>query len=169
MQRLQSSRIKNSKINWEEDFYRYHSGQVWVTKRAAGGIFDPLVNALSIVEKILGTTVKLVKGEAKVPSSWEAAISGSYEFEPVGRSHFPIMVKAAWRSGGSSRWDIIITTESGTEVKLGSGGGALAINGVPHDTPSTNEYVAAYEHCANRLMNKTPDVNYGPLQALIDG
>jgi D-galactose 1-dehydrogenase len=71
MQRLQSSRIKSIKIDWEEDFYRYHPGQYWVTRTVAGGIFDPLVNALSIVEKVLGTTVKLVRGEAQVPSNWK--------------------------------------------------------------------------------------------------
>jgi D-galactose 1-dehydrogenase len=78
MQRLQSSRIKSIKIDWEEDFYHYYAGQYWVTITVAGGIFDPLVNALSVVEKILGTTVKLVRGEAQVPFNWEAAISGKY-------------------------------------------------------------------------------------------
>jgi predicted dehydrogenase len=83
MQRLQSSRIKSIKIDWEEDFYHYYAVQYWVTITVAGGIFDPPVNALSVVEKILGTTVKLVRGEAQVPFNWEAAISGKYEFEPV--------------------------------------------------------------------------------------
>lgn len=166
---LSGRKIKKIDIYWHEDFYHYHPGQTWVTGKVAGGIFDPLVNALSIVELLINGDVKLISGSANKPQNWEAAISGKYKYAPRDGRKIAINADVGWHAGGQSHWDIKVTTVNGTVVELTDGGANYYLNGQSQPTGATREYLQAYHHVKECLVSGQSDIILGPLQYLVDG
>ena len=54
--RLAGKRVSKLKVTWREDVKRWHPGQEWIWEPGGFGVFDPGINALSIVTKILPRT-----------------------------------------------------------------------------------------------------------------
>src|SRR4029453_2276001 len=50
---LASTRIKSVRVIWKEDVRYWHPNQAWIWQAGGLGVFDPGINALSIVTHIL--------------------------------------------------------------------------------------------------------------------
>src|SRR3546814_14231220 len=46
---LSDKRIRAAHIRWKEDIRRWHPGQEWILDAGGFGVFDPGINALSIL------------------------------------------------------------------------------------------------------------------------
>ena len=51
--RLKRHHVNFLKVTWKEDVRKWHPGQEWIWQPGGFGVFDPGINALSIVTKIL--------------------------------------------------------------------------------------------------------------------
>ena len=49
---LAGKTIKQAKIIWREDVRKWHPGQDWIFEAGGMGVFDPGINALSIMTDI---------------------------------------------------------------------------------------------------------------------
>lgn len=49
---LSERRIESVEIIWKEDIRRWHPGQDWILEPGGMGVFDPAINALSILTEI---------------------------------------------------------------------------------------------------------------------
>ena len=56
---LASRTVRKVQVNWKEDVRVWHPGQKWIWKAGGLGVFDPAINALSIITKILPGTLVL--------------------------------------------------------------------------------------------------------------
>ena len=45
--------MKRLLVTWKEDVRHWHPGQQWIWEAGGFGVFDPGINALSIVTKIM--------------------------------------------------------------------------------------------------------------------
>ena len=52
-QLLAGRKVKSVKITWKEDVRVWHPGQAWIFEAGGLGVFDPGINALSILTRIL--------------------------------------------------------------------------------------------------------------------
>ncbi|RAG46972.1 gfo/Idh/MocA family oxidoreductase, partial [Burkholderia multivorans] len=50
---LATREIRAVQVRWKEDVRRWHPGQQWIWEPGGLGVFDPGINALSIVTRIL--------------------------------------------------------------------------------------------------------------------
>src|SRR5262245_49889965 len=50
---LATREIRSMQVDWKEDVRRWHPGQAWIWEPGGFGVFDPGINALSIVTEIL--------------------------------------------------------------------------------------------------------------------
>src|SRR3546814_20550411 len=48
---LSGKRIRAAHIRWKEDIRRWHPGQEWILDAGGFGVFDPGINALSILTR----------------------------------------------------------------------------------------------------------------------
>src|SRR3546814_1601187 len=48
---LSGKRIRAAHIRWKEDIRRWHPGQEWILDAGGFGVFDPGINALSIMTR----------------------------------------------------------------------------------------------------------------------
>src|SRR5918992_3645631 len=60
---LATRKIRRATVTWKEDVRVWHPGQKWIWKAGGLGVFDPGINALSIITRIVPTAVVLKSAE----------------------------------------------------------------------------------------------------------
>src|SRR3546814_6110916 len=66
--------IRRVAIAWKEDVRVWHPGQEWIWESGIG-VFDPGINALSVLTKLIGDTVLLDTAALRFPSNRAAPIA----------------------------------------------------------------------------------------------
>src|SRR5262245_34142679 len=127
-QALAGQTVRRMAITWKEDVRKWHPGQRWIWQAGGFGVFDPGINALSIVTRILPEPI-FVRGAAlQVPANAEAPIAADLEFAS-GTAAADLSAAFDWRQTGPQTWDIAIETAAGQAFKLSNGGSRLEIDG----------------------------------------
>lgn len=123
---LKDKALKSLKVTWKEDVRRWHPGQAWIWQAGGLGVFDPGINALSIVTEILPEPIHLKSAELSFPSNCETPIAASLDFfHPQGAD---VSAVFDFRQEGEQTWSIDVETEEGS-LSLTDGGANLFING----------------------------------------
>ncbi|WP_438390205.1 Gfo/Idh/MocA family protein [Caballeronia sp. DA-9] len=152
-------------VLWKEDVRRWHPGQDWIWQPGGLGVFDPGINALSIVTRILPRAFFLKSAELFVPANRDNPIAANLDFSDV--SGTPIRAEFDWRFGSQELWQIEVTTGSGV-LHLAQGGKFLKIDGKVHDIGAEREYPGLYERFFELISTGTSDVDISPLQHVAD-
>ena len=161
---LADKHVTGLRINWKEDIRRWHPGQEWILGPGGFGVFDPGINALSIVTHILPDPLFVEAATLRVPENRDAPIAASLKMRTGGA---PGSVELDFLQTGPQSWDIEIDTDQGT-LKLHDGGGRLELpDGTPH-LEENREYSNLYTHFAELIAAKRSDVDVRPLRLIAD-
>jgi predicted dehydrogenase len=164
-QRLAETAIEAVRIAWLEDVRRWHPGQEWIFAAGGFGVFDPGINALSILTRILPDPVALSAARLTIPANRQAPIAASLELASNG---VPILARFDFRQQGGERWVIEIDTADGTFI-LSDGGARLALNGSPvSDDAGNREYARLYDRFASLIAGGASDADLAPIQIVAD-
>jgi D-galactose 1-dehydrogenase len=165
--RLAGERISRLHITWREDVRRWHPGQSWLWAAGGFGVFDPGINALSIVTRIMPTPVFVRSAELNFPANCEAPIAATLE---LASTHPESRLSAVfdWRQTGDDFWEISVETENGDELHLQNGGAMLTVNGALVAKGNRDEYEAIYQRFADLLRDGVSDVDGAPLRLVAD-
>lgn len=153
--------ITKAHITWKEDVRKWHPGQDWVFDAGGMGVFDPGINALSIITEILPFEMHLQKGTLIFPANRDTPIAADLTWSGGVTAEFD------WRQEGPQTWDILVETTSGT-LTLHDGGTRLLIDGVEQETGNTGEYSALYAHMAALVQQGASDVDLRPMVHVSD-
>ncbi|MDZ4134888.1 MAG: Gfo/Idh/MocA family oxidoreductase, partial [Paracoccaceae bacterium] len=123
---LAGRQIERVTITWREDVRRWHPGQDWVWQPGGFGVFDPGINALSILTEIIPGPIHVDAATLDVPSN--AATPIAARLDMTARRTIAIHADFDWRQEGPQTWEILVETE-GRKLLLSSGGAHLAIDG----------------------------------------
>jgi len=162
---LPPRRISAVQITWCEDVQRWHPGQDWIWQAGNLGVFDPGINALSILTRILPDPVHLSGADLDFPSNCHTPIAARLRFH--GPDNADISAEFNWLHTGDQTWDIAITTDSGS-LLLSEGGNKMAVDGTPVPTPKTHEYAAIYQRFSTLIRARESDVDLAPLRHVAD-
>jgi D-galactose 1-dehydrogenase len=162
---LTGATIRRVAISWKEDVRHWHPGQDWIWQPGGLGVFDPGINALSLLTALVDGIVRLEDASMEVPANRAAPIAAHLTMR--GAAGFPIDAVFDWRQTGPQTWDITVETDRGTLV-LGEGGNRLTIDGVAHDLPPEGEYPGLYARFADLVANRQSDVDIAPLRLVAD-
>ena len=150
-------------VNWKEDVRKWHPGQRWIFEAGGFGVFDPGINALSIVTKIMPRPVFLRAAELSFPSNADAPIAASLTFDgPDHRAEFD------WRQEGGEVWEIEVDILGGKRLKLADGGTRLLVDGEPEVAEPSREYQAIYARFDELLREGRSEVDAAPFQLAAD-
>ncbi|HEY4974896.1 MAG TPA: Gfo/Idh/MocA family oxidoreductase, partial [Steroidobacteraceae bacterium] len=72
---LAARRVTGVSVTWKEDVRVWHPGQTWIWRAGGLGVFDPGINALSILTRILPSTIVLNDAELSYPQNCETPIA----------------------------------------------------------------------------------------------
>ena len=166
---LQGQRIARLRVEWKEDVRRWHPGQEWIWAPGGFGVFDPTINALSILTKILPGPLFVTAAELITPANRETPIAGKVDFRsPAALPGASLTAEVDWRETGPQSWNIDIETEAGRKLALREGGSRLGVDGNESVAQPLEEYERIYEHFAALLDKGESDMHYAPLQLVSD-
>ncbi len=148
--------ISTAHITWKEDVRKWHPGQDWVFEAGGMGVFDPGINALSIITEILPFEMHLQSGTLTFPSNRDTPIAADLTWSNNVTAAFD------WRQEGPQTWDIVVETDAGT-LTLHDGGTRLVIDGTEQETGTVGEYPALYNHMKKLVDQGTSDVDLRPM------
>lgn len=160
---LADKTITRAHITWREDVRKWHPGQDWVFEPGGMGVFDPGINALSILTEILPAPVHLTAATLTFPANRQTPIAAALTFTGGVSADFD------WRQTGPQTWDIEIDTTAGP-LALRMGGNVLDIGGQAAKGANTimDEYPALYARMAELVRGGTSEVDLAPMIHVAD-
>ncbi|HWA91043.1 MAG TPA: Gfo/Idh/MocA family oxidoreductase [Rhizomicrobium sp.] len=163
---LAGKTVRAGRIVWKEDVRHWHPGQTWIWEAGGFGIFDPGINAISILTAILPEHVRVARAHFLVPSNCAAPIAAEIDFEAA--SGAAIRAEMDFRHTGVQTWDIDVETDGDT-LKLSNGGADMAVNGERVAVAqSAGEYPLLYRRFASLAADGASDVDVVPFQLVAD-
>ena len=157
-------------VTWKEDVRKWHPGQTWIWEAGGLGVFDPGINALSIVTEILPDPIHVATSELLIPENCETPIAANLTFtHPHGAQ---VSAEMDFRKEGDQFWNIAVETDHGS-LELSQGGATLSINGEPQTAePSGNalqgEYPRLYANMARLVEGRAIDMDLSPMAHVAD-
>lgn len=158
-------RIRRVEIQWKEDVKHWHPGQEWIWQPGGLGVFDPGINALSVLTRVLSETVHPLAAVLEFPANRQAPIAAGIDMETA--SGAPVRAEFDWRQTGPQIWDIRIETE-GPDIVLRDGGATLFVDGEKRIAAADEEYRRLYARFAELISAGASDVDLAPLQLVAD-
>jgi len=157
--------IESIRIDWKEDVRVWHPGQDWIWQPGGFGVFDPGINALSILTHIVPEAIRVTAAQLAFPENRQAPIEAVLDMATA--SGTPVCAEFDFLQTGPQTWDISVQTKDGS-LLLGEGGNALSIDGQAVDLEDSNEYRALYRHFVDLVASGRSDVDLAPLRLVAD-
>lgn len=146
--------LKRLHVNWKEDVRTWHPGQEWVWEPGGLGVFDPGINALSIMTEILPVPVHLASATLEIPSNRQTPIAAVLKFShPNGAD---VHCDFDWREPGDPIWQVAIETDN-DELELSFGSASMNI-----------EYQRLYRRMAELTREGAVEMDLSPLTHVAD-
>ncbi|MCX8282034.1 Gfo/Idh/MocA family oxidoreductase [Phyllobacterium sp. 0TCS1.6C] len=162
---LASTTVRSVEIIWKEDVRHWHPNQEWIWQAGGLGVFDPGINALSIMTHILPRPAFITASTLEFPENRDAPIAAELQLEDAeGR---PIRAVFDWRQTGRQTWDILAETDAGQMV-LSEGGSKLSVGGELRSVEPEQEYFSLYSRFAELIAAGISDVDIAPLRHVAD-
>ena len=167
--RLAGQKIAKLHVEWKEDVRRWHPGQDWIWTAGNFGVFDPGINALSIVTKIMPGECFIKSATLHYPANRDTPIAASLALKCVAAApDAPMTAEFDWRQQGEQSWNIDVETASGDKLRLTHGGSRLFVNGAAAIDKPMREYEGIYAHFAQLLASGQSDMDAAPFQLVAD-
>ena len=162
---LRDKTIHAVDVIWKEDVRRWHPGQQWIWEEGGLGVFDPGINALSILTDILPRKLHLVEAALSFPKNRATPIAADLKLED--NLGVPVSAAFDWRQEGHQTWDITVKTDAGI-LFLSEGGARLALDGKELDSGPDREYAGIYHAFSDLIARRESDVDLQPMILVAD-
>lgn len=160
---LDGRSIDRVTVNWREDVRVWHPGQEWIWSPGVG-VFDPAINAISILSHLLEQPILVASGRLDFPSNRTAPIAAELTLTS---GQIPISMALDFDQRGEQTWRIDFDA-AGEQLTLDAGGSSVRVNGVAVPVAETPEYVSIYSKFAEVAASGNPDVDLEPLRVVTD-
>ena len=135
-------------------FASWHPDQEWVWEPGGLGVFDPGINALSIMTEILPVSVHLLSATLEIPMNRQTPIAAALQFaHPEGAE---VLADFDCRLPGDPIWEIFMQSDS-RELRLSFASGSL-----------DEEYQGLYRRMTVLRNTRTIDMDLAPLMHVAD-
>lgn len=160
---LSDTVVRRAHITWREDVRKWHPGQDWVFEPGGMGVFDPGINALSILTEILPAPVHVTAATLEFPENRDTPIAARISFSGGVSADFD------WRQEGPQTWDIEVETDKGA-MALRMGGNRLEVGGKEAGGVNSimGEYPALYARMADLVRSGQSEVDLAPMVHVAD-
>lgn len=162
---LAARTIQGARIDWLEDVRVWHPGQEWIWD-AGVGVFDPGINALSILTAIFPSVLTVKASRLSFPANRASPIAA--ELGIVSDAGPAIAVRFSFDQRGPQTWTITVDTAQG-QLALLDGGARWTIDGVEQPLADDRpEYARLYAHFADLVERRASEVDLRPFRLVAD-
>lgn len=165
---LDGEAVEGIAVKWKEDVRRYHPDQDWIWRAGGFGVFDPGINALSILTNILPRRVFVRGAVLSIPVQADMPIAASVEFGLLGRDGVCGRAEFDWRSEAGEIRENTVTTRAGDVLLLRASGRSLTVNSTVAVEGDRDEYGRLYEHFHQLLEQGMSDFDPEPSLLVAD-
>jgi D-galactose 1-dehydrogenase len=162
---LSTRRVREVAIEWREDVRRWHPGQTWIWEAGGLGVFDPAINALSILTEILPTEAFVTGAALQVPENVQSPVAAHVDMTDLNGA--TITADLDFLQTGPQTWDITARTDDGV-LKLSLGGAELTLDGQAVEVGENREYPGLYDRFAQLIARGDSEVDTRPLTLAAD-
>lgn len=160
---IEGRAIERVDCAWKEDVRVWHPGQDWIWAPGIG-VFDPGINALSVLTRILPRPLTLRSAELRFPENKAAPIAADLDYL---HGTAPVSVAFDFDQRGPQSWDIEIFADGG-HLRLLMGASKLAIDGESVDVGGETEYARLYRRFAALIDSRECDADLTPFHHVAD-
>jgi len=160
---LAGEKVTGISLLWHEDVRKFHANQEWIWQPGGFGVFDPGINGLSILTRVLSEPLSVRSAELLYPGNRQAPIAARLIFDGDNR-----FADLDWRGTEEEEWVIKISTASGRAIELQNGGARLLLDGRQQVLPLNAEYPSIYREFAALLNARQSLVDAEPLRIVAD-
>jgi D-galactose 1-dehydrogenase len=161
---LAGQRLKQVRIEWKEQVRKWHPGQAWIWQAGGLGVFDPGINALSIVTELLPDALFVDAAALSVPSNCQSPIAASLNLRG---GQVPVTAEFDFDHSVNELWRIELEGDDGV-LRLDSGGAQVSLDGIAQKVSEEGEYPAMYRHFASLIAEGRSDLDLQPLRIVAD-
>jgi D-galactose 1-dehydrogenase len=158
---LEGRVIRSLAVEWREDVEKWHPGQRWIWEPGGFGVFDPGINALAILSRILPEPLLVRDATFSVQRGRQMPIAARLTF---GDGQYAEM---DWRHAHEECWTITLEAE-GRHVQLRDGGARLLVDGEERVVGGSEEYPSIYRRFAELIRSGSSEVDGEPLRIAAD-
>jgi D-galactose 1-dehydrogenase len=162
---LAGRHIRDVQIEWREDVRHWHPGQSWIWEPGGLGVFDPGINALSILTHLIPEPLRVLDGTLEIPSNRFTPIGAELYLRSV--ADVPVHAVFDWRQTGPQIWSLTVETDAG-RLKLSQGGAEMQVDDGPNSVAVPAEYTGIYTRFATLIQTGDSDVDLAPLRLVAD-
>lgn len=162
---LSERAIESVSVTWKEDIRVWHPGQHWILQAGGMGVFDPGINALSILTRILPGKLTLQAATLDYPSNCQSPIAADLVLSHPGSVRVDATFDFLYK--GTPCWNIEVQTDRET-LLLADGGHRLYIDETPHVASEDREYARLYRRFSELIATGASEVDTQPLQLVED-
>jgi D-galactose 1-dehydrogenase len=162
---LKGKRLTQVRIDWKEQVRKWHPGQAWIWQAGGLGVFDPGINALSIVTDLLPQALFVESAALSVPSNCQSPIAASVHMRSG--EQVKVVAELDFDHSINEQWSIELRCEEGV-MRLQAGGAMVSIDGVAQAVRDEGEYPAMYRHFAQLIEDGQSDLDLQPLRIVAD-
>jgi predicted dehydrogenase len=166
-QELAGQRIAEMRIVWQEDVHKWHPGQRWIWEPGGFGVFDPGINAFSIVTKIFPGALFVRSADLSFPENADTPIAAEVDFSSE-VADGPLHASLDFRRTDGEAWTIDIRTTGGKSVKLSEGGSRLFVDGEERAVSGAGEYPDIYREFVDLIDQRRSSIDVRPLRLVAD-
>ncbi|NMN06687.1 MULTISPECIES: Gfo/Idh/MocA family oxidoreductase [unclassified Novosphingobium] len=152
-------------ITWREDVRQWHPGQDWLLAKGGFGVFDPAINAFSILTEILPSGICVEGAQLEMPANRQSPTDAQVQMRCS--TGAPIIADLSILHPGDQQWDIVVHTADG-ELVLRQGGHRLEIDGALRLDASNDEYPRIYRRFADLIDRRASSADASPLALVAD-
>jgi D-galactose 1-dehydrogenase len=154
-------------VSWKEDVRRWHPGQEWIWEPGGFGVFDPGINAISIITEILPSPIFVEKADLITPANRFTPIAANITFRAADGGDGDLSAEFDWRQAGEQSWNIDVDSRA-LKLKLTHGGTRLSVNGKDTIAAPSQEYEEIYARFADMVKSGKSNMDGSPLELVAD-
>jgi D-galactose 1-dehydrogenase len=164
---LAGKKLASMRVDWNEDFRKYHPDQGWIWEADGLGVFDMGINALSVVSRLFAVPPFVRSAELRIAENHAAPLSASLVFGSLD-GEGAMEMHMDWGHTGPDQREVRVSTQCGHEVALLDSGARLEIDGVVAVEEARAEYPMLYARFAELVARGRGEADLAPLQMTLD-
>lgn len=162
---LAGRNLTSVRVEWKESVRKWHPGQTWIWQAGGLGVFDPGINALSIVTELLPSPLFVSNAQLRVPQNCQSPIAATLSL--TNAQGLPVSVDLDFDHDHNELWRIELEADNSV-LRLDHGGASLSIDGVAQALSEEGEYPALYRHFHQLIDAGARDMDTQPLRLVAD-
>lgn len=164
---LAGKKLASFRVDWNEDFRKYHPDQTWIWESVGLGVFDMGINALSVISRLFANPPFVRSAELRIAENHAAPLAAVLRFGSLDGDG-PMEMHMDWGQTGPEQREIRVATQCRHDVALLDSGGRLVIDGETRLAEKRAEYPMLYARFADLVRRGQSDVDLAPLQMTLD-